>query len=473
MFEDAVREDFICFVDAYKEAGELMGSLDSEVNEVRLTGVALGQLTVSLMRKFGLSLPFCVGAGVDSCSVMASEAKGAIIEMRNSCENVKRCPCFNHALNNSLAQTSKVPQSRNAVASMKSIIRFCNASAKRKVVFKRHLDKQFSGLCETRWTERHDGVLQFRTNLPNIVEALKEISKWNDPKTASEAKSLVLSIDGEFVVATFTLGEILSITRPLSLLLQSKNIDLNTGNEALTYVTNVLREMRNNADNEFLDIFERSTEMTNLIGVPIELPRIVNRQMYRDNHPVSNTMEYYRVSLFIPILDHVIEDLAHRLPPETLNCFKLNVFLPSTIVSKTFEDDERAVGDLAAEYQSILGTNSVCLVGEYKVWRNKWNTSGTTIPTSYMEILKSCSQTTFPGIYTMLKVFGSMPVSVATAERTFSTLRRLKTWLRASMTEERLTGLALLHLHLDLELDPEKIIDRFANDQARRMEFVI
>lgn len=41
------------------------------------------------------------------------------------------------------------------------------------------------------------------------------------------------------------------------------------------------------------------------------------------------------------------------------------------------------------------------------------------------------------------------------------------------MTEERLTGLGIMHMHLDLELDPEKIIDRFANDQARRMEFVI
>ena len=40
-----------------------------------------------------------------------------------------------------------------------------------------------------------------------------------------------------------------------------------------------------------------------------------------------------------------------------------------------------------------------------------------------------------------------VPPSAASAERTFSSLRRLKTWLRRTMTQKRLTHLALLHCH--------------------------
>ena len=55
------------------------------------------------------------------------------------------------------------------------------------------------------------------------------------------------------------------------------------------------------------------------------------------------------------------------------------------------------------------------------------------------------------------------PVTTASAERSFSNLR-LKTWLRATMGEDRLSGLALMSLNRDkLSFDdvPE-ILNRFA-----------
>jgi len=40
-----------------------------------------------------------------------------------------------------------------------------------------------------------------------------------------------------------------------------------------------------------------------------------------------------------------------------------------------------------------------------------------------------------------------VPATASSAERSFSSLRRLKTWLRKTMTQKRLTHLALLHCH--------------------------
>jgi len=41
----------------------------------------------------------------------------------------------------------------------------------------------------------------------------------------------------------------------------------------------------------------------------------------------------------------------------------------------------------------------------------------------------------------------TLPVESCSCERSFSALRRLKAWNRSTMTESRLCGLAMLHIH--------------------------
>lgn len=67
----------------------------------------------------------------------------------------------------------------------------------------------------------------------------------------------------------------------------------------------------------------------------------------------------------------------------------------------------------------------------------------------------------------------TLPVSVASAERSFSTLKRLKTYLRNRMGNERLTGLALLNIHREIDVDIDNIINRFARIGNRKLEFIL
>ena len=53
-----------------------------------------------------------------------------------------------------------------------------------------------------------------------------------------------------------------------------------------------------------------------------------------------------------------------------------------------------------------------------------------------------------------------------------SVLRRLKTYLRSTMGQERLSGLALIHIQYGMELDLEEIINIFARKHSRRMELL-
>lgn len=203
-----IREDFVTFCDAY----ELIRAEDICKEESRLTGVALAHIVEDLCQKFNIDLLKCVGIGTDSCSVMASDTKGAVQELMKKAIYAKRCPCTNHILNNSLAKSSKVPLCRNAAATMKKIVSFANASAKRHRVFEAEFDgTTIERICETRWVQRHDGFLQFQgNNLLKICNALDKISLWEDSKTASESQCLRQALCcPEFIISSICLSDIL------------------------------------------------------------------------------------------------------------------------------------------------------------------------------------------------------------------------------------------------------------------------
>ena len=47
----------------------------------------------------------------------------------------------------------------------------------------------------------------------------------------------------------------------------------------------------------------------------------------------------------------------------------------------------------------------------------------------------------------LLQIYFTIPVTTATAERSFSALCRIKTYLRSTMSDERLNNVMLLHVH--------------------------
>ena len=59
-------------------------------------------------------------------------------------------------------------------------------------------------------------------------------------------------------------------------------------------------------------------------------------------------------------------------------------------------------------------------------------------------------KTTLSEVHKLLNLFLTRPLTSSTAERTFSALRRLLTYLRYTMTEQRLNNCLLLQTHKDL-----------------------
>ncbi|XP_040361862.1 uncharacterized protein LOC121048908 [Rosa chinensis] len=79
----------------------------------------------------------------------------------------------------------------------------------------------------------------------------------------------------------------------------------------------------------------------------------------------------------------------------------------------------------------------------------------------------------FPSVMVAYRILLTIPVTVASAERSFSKLKLLKSYLRTTMTQDRLNGLAILTIERNMlvNVDYEKIIDDFASRNARRHHF--
>jgi len=84
-------------------------------------------------------------------------------------------------------------------------------------------------------------------------------------------------------------------------------------------------------------------------------------------------------------------------------------------------------------------------------------------------IISSKIMSSVPELATACALFATIPVTVASAERSFSKLKLIKTYLRSSISQERLDGLAFLAIENEdaKQLNIDDLLDKFANAKAR------
>ena len=108
---------------------------------------------------------------------------------------------------------------------------------------------------------------------------------------------------------------------------------------------------------------------------------------------------------------------------------------------------------------------------EVNRWRYRWSIREPTdpLPQTLVETLDVANAAFYPGIYVAVKTLLTYPVSACAAERSFSSMKRLKTPLRNTMTDHRLSSLAILHIHKEKEINVESVLDQFAQHKERRL----
>ena len=174
-----------------------------------------------------------------------------------------------------------------------------------------------------------------------------------------------------------------------------------------------------------------------------------------------STMEYYRRAVWLPFLDTMLSQFAERFNSQAKIVMGMCTIIPSKCVDSNVSQFLKA----SSIYGQFLDGGSAACEIEYGRWQRKWaKIAKSERPETVVGALKNCDATIYPFIAILLQIFATIPVTTATAERSFSALRLLKTYLRATMKEERLNGLALMTIRKDIQFKHDEVIDQYASE---------
>ena len=226
-----------------------------------------------------------------------------------------------------------------------------------------------------------------------------------------------------------------------------------------------LQDVRNNVEEHHGKWFAEVEELCACVNTEPSLPRLCGRQRHRPNVPAQSPSEYFRRTISIPVLDHLLLEMETRFDKHQQTAVQGLYLVPSLLVTKTLEEVSPKIQELGDLYKDDLPFHS-SLSSEFHCWYMKWidqekEHGSASLPTTLYHTLPQCSSL-FPNITVLLQILCTLPVTSCESERSFSGLKRIKTSIRSTMGNERLTSLSLLHFHRDIDINIEKVFDKFA-----------
>jgi len=76
-------------------------------------------------------------------------------------------------------------------------------------------------------------------------------------------------------------------------------------------------------------------QLASELDIDLKIPRInIIKQTHRENYNSQSIDEYYRISMFIPLLDSIIKDLKRRFTLPSMETYDLSLFIPKTFLQQ-------------------------------------------------------------------------------------------------------------------------------------------
>ncbi|PVH65890.1 hypothetical protein PAHAL_1G098500 [Panicum hallii] len=291
------------------------------------------------------------------------------------------------------------------------------------------LRDNWKSVSATRWESRIDSVKAIRFQCANIREALLQVpNSENDPVASSDAKSLANNElgDFEFLVVIVIWYEILYAVNVVSKDLQSKDMLIDVTIEKVQDLISFFKQYR---ETGFLNALEAAKEIALEMDIGTTFKKrgkLKEREilMRITNIEIQSAEESFRINYFIPVVDQAIASLTRRF--------------------EQYQGFEKIFGFL-------FTSNALRSLDKKSLKTCRY----------YLETaLKRDGQS---DIDVNDLVLLTIHVSVASAERSFSKLKLLKSYLRSTMTQERLNSLATIAIESEMleKIDYEYIIEDF------------
>lgn len=429
------------------------------------TASALFEVLTDVLQPFDFKSKL-VAQCYDGASVMAGELNGLQSKIKSVAPSALFIHCAAHRLNLVLQQAANsISKARIFFATILSIPAFFNHSPKRTFILNKILNKSIPQANETRWCTRSRIV-----NLVNEEwDAHKTVfetiinDKTSGTESITKAHGFLKNL-ADFDFAIFTLiyyNQIFIITDPLFKILQKKFLDVKYCFCQIETAISRISALR--TESTFAGVFECAKRRT---GTPT--------QRGRNNNDEIELKTRYRAA-FYEILDCIIVQLNVRFTD--LNKLEfLSLVDSSKYLEYCKEFPLQALNMLVKTYPNIFQKER--LLNELSNIYQDDQFHNINIQHS-LDIINKDLQDVFPEVKKLLSLVLTIPATSVVAERSFSCLKRIKTYLRSTMTQDRLSGLAVMSIEKcllnELSKKPdfyEAIINKYATLKDRRIDLI-
>ncbi|CAH2094695.1 unnamed protein product [Euphydryas editha] len=134
-------------------------------------------------------------------------------------------------------------------------------------------------------------------------------------------------------------------------------------------------------------------------------------------------------------VSELIPKHSNVFPEDNLPAYSLLTLHPHIMLQMSYQDFIKKT-ELFGSYYNLSG-----FLGKAELWYNMWeqkNMAQSELKEMELVALVKETQLFYPAIKQALHISLAQPCTTCTIESSFSTLRRVKTWLRSTMTENPL-----------------------------------
>ena len=394
--------------------------------------------------------------------------------------------CYGHALN--LAVNDMLKQCRtlkSCLETVNEIIKLVKNSPKRDAEFQR-LKQTFTSegpgirvLCPTRWTVCASSLQSILDNYEVLLLLWEECK---DSKLDSETRTKIIGVEMQMLSFEFLFGVslgalILSHSDNLSKTLQHVSLSAAEGQHMAKLTLQVLKSIRQ-ADK--FDLFYQRVlvDQKRFKVNPPTLPR--KRRAPRrieigssdgDHH--SSPYDFFRM-VYYEALDLATTSITERFDQPGYKVYQnLEALVLKVCGGEKYDEHLDFVCEFYGEdFDKDLLKVQLSLFHTLVTEGDQCKDSDLTIH-NIVRVLANLSigqQVALSQIFILMKLLLVMPATNATSERSFSTLRRIKSYLRATMSQERLNSLLTLHIRKEntLKLNLADIGSDFVSAKENR-----
>ena len=430
----------------YVKCGRPVERFHSFVNVKDRSAAGISEILQNILRLYDVREKL-IAQTYDGAAVMSGSRNGVQALIKREYPHAHFLHCYAHQLNLVVKRMCyDISLTRIFFANVSGFSSFFAYSSKRTDLLKDVCKRALPHCASTRWNFQSRVVRSVKENHQELLTCFSEIEStptWDDI-TIREAQGLKrLLIDSEFCFFLDFFADVFVRVDILYNAFQSHLIDGATAESHVSEFCDALSYIRQNisfkGDEGSLRRGKTGLILTSAARECCDVLAIHLTDRLRSKHLATFS-------------------LLH--PPKFA---EYNKHFPRNLLAS------------ASDFFPMIPTKQLELELRCMYSNPKFSSAGTAL--NLFQILRNISLTkTFPAVSQLCNIILTTPISSADSERCFSTLKRIKTFSRNRMGQDRLNALAVLSIHKDeiktIQSFNDLVIERFAAKKTRRAEYL-